>query len=321
MFSNNSKIISVGGFLPKRIVTNQELSQSLDTSDEWIQTRVGITQRHLAAPGEFTSDLAVEAAKMALKNASLSIKDIDAIVLATTTPDRTFPSTATIVQHKLGMQQGFAFDVQAVCAGFIYALSTADQFIKSGQANRILVIGAETTSRIINWQDRNTAVLFGDGAGAVILEATNEDSGILGTVLHSDGQYGKLLQVDGGVSTTQTTGHMVMEGREVFRHAVQKLASVATEVLEKTGHTKEDIDWFIPHQANQRIILATADHLGVSHDKVISTVAVHANTSAASIPLALSYAYEHGKIKRGDLILMDAMGGGFTWGAALVRSF
>ncbi len=319
MQSPKSKIISVGGYLPQRIITNHDLSSTLDTTDEWIQSRVGIAERHIAAPDELTSDLAVAAITQALKSAHLTIQDLDALIVATTTPDRTFPSTATIVQHKLEMSHGFAFDVQAVCAGFIYALSIADQFIKSGQAKRIAVVGAETMSRVLNWEDRNTAVLFGDGSGAVILEATQEDTGILGTILHSDGQYGDLLYVNGGVSLTQTTGHMVMEGREVYRHAIQKLAQVATEALEKTGYTKDDIDWFIPHQANQRIILATADHLGVPHDKIISTVAKHANTSAASIPLALNQAYQEGKIKRGDLILMDAMGGGFTWGAAVVR--
>jgi len=308
----------VGGYLPQRVVTNQELSTTLSTTDEWIQSRVGITQRHLAGSCELTSDLALHAAHQALKNASLSSQDMDLLIVATTTPDQTFPSTATILQHKLGMQKGFAFDVQAVCAGFIYALSIADQFIKSGQAKRALVVGAETLSRIVNWQDRNTAVLFGDGAGAVVLEAAQEE-GILKTLLHSDGQYGPLLHVNGGVSLTQTAGYMIMEGREVFRHAVHKLAQVAQEILETTGYTSEDINWFIPHQANQRIILATADHLGFPYSKIISTVAFHANTSAASIPLALNQAYQDNKIKRGDLILMDAMGAGLTWGAALLR--
>lgn len=319
-----SVIIGTGSYLPERILTNDELSKMVDTSDEWIVARSGIKQRHIAAEGELTSDLATKAAEAALESAGLTAEDIDLVLLATATPDDTFPATATTVQKNLGMRHGFAFDIQAVCTGFIYALATADNFIKAGQAKRALVIGAETFSRIIDWEDRTTCVLFADGAGAVILEAseeegTNQDRGILTTHLHADGEHRDLLYVDGGPSSTQTTGYLRMAGKEVFKHAVTNLASVVGEALEATGMTIEDIDWLVPHQANKRIIDGTGRKLKMSPEKVVVTVDRHGNTSAASVPLALDEAVRDGRIKRGEVLLLEAMGGGFTWGSALVR--
>ncbi|MCC3304778.1 beta-ketoacyl-ACP synthase III [Sneathiella sp. HT1-7] len=319
-----SVITATGSYLPKRIVTNDELSKRVDTTDEWIVARSGIKQRHIAADDELTSDLATHAAKAALEMAGLTPDDIDLIILATATPDETFPASATVVQKNLGMTRGFAFDVQAVCTGFLFALATADNFVKSGQVNRALVIGAETFSRILDWEDRTTCVLFADGAGAVILEAedgagTSDDRGILTSHLHSDGDKHDLLYVDGGPSSTQTTGFLRMEGREVFRHAVNNLASVVHEAMEATGLTTEDIDWLVPHQANKRIIDGTGRKLKLDPKKVVLTVDKHGNTSAASVPLALDEAVRDGRIKRGDLLLLEAMGGGFTWGSALVR--
>ncbi|OIQ93101.1 3-oxoacyl-[acyl-carrier-protein] synthase 3 [mine drainage metagenome] len=319
-----SRIIGVGGYLPERVVTNAELAARVDTSDEWIIERTGIRQRHVAAEGQKTSDLAIAAARKALAHAGLSGADLDLIVVATATPDNTFPATATRVQAALGMTGGFAFDVQAVCSGFIFALSTADNFVKSGQVKTALVIGAETFSRILDWEDRGTCVLFGDGAGAVVLRAedgrgTNQDNGILSTHLHSDGRHYDLLHVDGGPSSTQTVGHLRMEGREVFRHAVSNLAAVVDEALSHNGLSAQNLDWLVPHQANKRILEGTARKLHLSPDRVVMTVDRHANTSAASVPLALSEAVGDGRIKSGDLVLLEAMGGGFTWGAALVR--
>ncbi|WP_339715332.1 beta-ketoacyl-ACP synthase III [uncultured Sneathiella sp.] len=319
-----SVITATGSYLPKRILTNEELSTMVDTTDEWIVARSGIKQRHIAADGELTSDLATHAAKAALEMAGLTADDIDLIVLATATPDETFPATATVVQKNLGMTHGFAFDIQAVCTGFLYALATADNFIKAGQANRALVIGAETFSRILDWEDRTTCVLFADGAGAIVLEAeegagNSDDRGVLTSHLHSDGDKHDLLYVDGGPSSTQTTGYLRMEGREVFRHAVNNLASVVHEAMEATGLTTDDIDWLIPHQANKRIIDGTGRKLKLDPEKVVLTVDKHGNTSAASVPLALDEAVRDGRIKRGDLLLLEAMGGGFTWGSALVR--
>ncbi len=319
-----SVITATGSYLPERILTNDELSKMVDTTDEWIIARSGIKQRHIAAEGELTSDLATNAAKAALKAANLTADDIDLILVATATPDDTFPATATTVQRNLGMRHGFAFDIQAVCTGFIYALATADNFVKAGQANRALVIGAETFSRIIDWEDRTTCVLFADGAGAVILEAseeegTNQDRGILTSHLHADGEHRDLLYVDGGPSSTQTTGYLRMAGREVFKHAVTNLASVVGEALDATGLEADDIDWLIPHQANKRIIDGTGRKLKMPPEKVVVTVDRHGNTSAASVPLALDEAVRDGRVKRGDVLLLEAMGGGFTWGSALVR--
>ncbi|MBE9476054.1 MAG: ketoacyl-ACP synthase III [Proteobacteria bacterium] len=316
--------IGVGHYLPKRVVENAEFAKWLDTDDEWIQARTGIQRRHFAADGELTSDLAYEAACDALKDAGITATDIDAIVLATSTPDQTFPSTATKLQAKLGMNSGFAFDLQAVCAGFAYAMTMANSLIVAGQAKRILVIGAETFSRIMDWQDRTTCVLFGDGAGAVILEAqtgdgTSDDRGILSCDLNSDGRYNDILYVDGGVSSTQTTGVLKMQGREVFKHAVTKLASSGETALEKAGLTADDITWVIPHQANLRIIKNTAQKIGISMDRIVVTVQDHGNTSAASIPLALSVANKKGQIKRNDLLLTEAIGGGLAWGAIVLR--
>ncbi len=316
--------LGCGHYLPARVVENAEFEKTLDTNDEWIRTRSGIERRHFAADDEKTSDLAIAASRMALEDAGLSGADIDAIVLATATPDQTFPSTATRLQHAIGMTGGFAFDIQAVCAGFLYALANANALIVSGQAKRVLVVGAETFSRILNWEDRATAVLFGDGAGALILEAqpgtdTASDRGVLSSCLASDGQYNDLLYVDGGVSSTQSTGVLRMQGREVFKHAVSKLASAGEDVLQKAGLTVADIDWVIPHQANLRIIKATAQKLAIPMEKVVVTVQDHGNTSAASIPLALSVAHRSGRIKQGDLLLMEAIGGGLAWGAATLR--
>jgi 3-oxoacyl-[acyl-carrier-protein] synthase-3 len=316
--------IGVGHYLPSRVVENAEFEKWLDTNDEWIQARTGIQRRHFAADGELTSDLAYEAALDALNDAGISASDLDAIVLATSTPDQTFPSTATKLQAKLGMKNGFAFDLQAVCAGFAYAITIANSLIVSGQAKRILVIGAETFSRIMDWQDRTTCVLFGDGAGAMILEAqessgTSNDRGILSCDLHSDGNYNDILYVDGGVSSTQTAGVLKMQGKEVFKHAVTKLASSGGNALDAAGLTADDVSWIVPHQANLRIIKSTAQKMGVSMDRVVVTVQDHGNTSAASIPLAMSVANKKGQIKRDDLLLTEAIGGGLAWGAIVLR--
>lgn len=313
----------VGHYLPERIVPNSELETLVDTTDEWIRTRSGIERRHFVAEGENTSDLAVKAANAALKDAGLTADDIDAIVVATSTADFTFPSAATMVQAGLGMTRGFAFDVQAVCAGFVYALTNANALILSGQAKRVLVIGAETFSRILDFNDRATCVLFGDGAGALILEAQdgtgeNTDRGILACDLNSDGRYKDLLHVDGGVSTG-TSGHLRMQGREVFRHAVEKLAATAHTSLDKAGLTSDDVDWIVPHQANIRIISGTAKKMNVSMDRVVVTVQDHGNTSAASIPLALSVGKDRGQIKEGDIVVTEAIGGGLAWGSVLLR--
>ena len=313
----------IGHYLPDRIVSNTDLEAMVDTTDEWIRTRSGIERRHFAATGQMTSDLATRAARAALGDAGLDANDIDAIVVATSTPDLTFPSVATMVQGHLGMTRGFAFDVQAVCAGFVFALANAQALIVSGQATRVLVIGAETFSRLMDWTDRSTCVLFGDGAGAVVLEAgvgdgSNADRGILATDLNSDGRFKDLLYVDGGVSTG-TTGHLRMQGKEVFRHAVEKLARTAHTALGKIGLTGDDVDWIVPHQANLRIISATAQRMHVPMDRVVVTVQDHGNTSAASIPLALSVARDRGQVKPGDLIVTEAIGGGLTWGSVVIR--
>jgi len=316
--------IGCGHYLPERVVENAEFEKTLDTSDEWIRARTGIERRHFAAEGELTSDLAIKAARNALASAGIEASDLDAIVLATATPDQTFPSTATKLQHALHMNGGFAFDIQAVCAGFIYALSTANAMILAGQAKRVMVVGAETFSRIMDWTDRGTCVLFGDGAGALILEAQQgeggaADRGILSTDLHSDGAYNDLLYVDGGVSSTQTTGVLRMQGQEVFKHAVKKLVATGEVAMEAAGVTSADVDWVVPHQANLRIIARTAKKMGLSMDRIVQTVQDHGNTSAASIPMALSVAVERGQIKRGNLLLMEAIGGGLAWGAATLR--
>ncbi len=316
-------VIGVGHYLPDRIVPNAEFEKTLDTTDEWIKSRSGIERRHFAAPGQTTSDLATEAAYAALKMAGLSGNDVDAIVLATSTADLTFPSAATMVQAKIGNTKGYAFDIQAVCAGFAYALTNANALIVSGQADRVLVIGAETFSRIMDWTDRSTCVLFGDGAGALLLEAqtgegTIDDRGILSTDLNSDGSHRDLLYVDGGVST-QSTGVLKMQGQEIFKHAVEKLAQTAHTALDKVGLGADDVDWVVPHQANIRIIKSTARKLGVGMDRVIVTVQDHGNTSAASIPLALSVGVANGQIKRGDLLVTEAIGGGLAWGAVVLR--
>ena len=314
----------IGHYLPERCVPNAEFEASLDTSDEWIRARSGIERRHFAAEGETTSDMAIKAARAALDNAGLSPADIDAVIVATSTPDLTFPSVATMVQAGLGMPGGFAFDVQAVCAGFIYALSTANAHILSGQASRVLVIGAETFSRIMDWTDRSTCVLFGDGAGALVLEAqdgtgSSDDRGVLAVDLHSDGRFRDLLYVDGGVSRTQTAGVLRMEGPEVFRHAVEKLAETAHAALRRADLSAGDVDWIVPHQANLRIISRTAQKMNVGMDRVIVTVQDHGNTSAASIPLALSVGRARGQIKTGDLLVAEAIGGGLAWGAVVLR--
>jgi 3-oxoacyl-[acyl-carrier-protein] synthase-3 len=318
-------VVGTGHYLPERVVENAEFEAmpELDTTDEWIRTRSGIERRHFAAEDETTSDMAARAAEAALADAGLTADDVDAIVVATSTADLTFPSAATMVQAKLGMTRGFAFDVQAVCAGFVYALSNANALLASGQAERVLVIGAETFSRIMDWSDRSTCVLFGDGAGALLLEAqeqpgTSEDRGILSTDLNSDGRYKDLLYVDGGVST-QSTGHLRMQGNQVFRHAVEKLASTANTALERAGLAATDVDWIVPHQANIRIIQGTAKKMGLSMDNVVVTVQDHGNTSAASIPLALSVGKARGQIKQGDLIVTEAIGGGLAWGAVVLR--
>ncbi len=318
-----SQIAGCGSYLPSRIVTNAELDKRVDTTDEWIRQRTGIHERRVAADNELTSDLGGNAAEEALAMARLSGADLDLIICATATPDETFPATATRIQERLGMRQGAAFDVQAVCAGFIYALAVADNFLRLGQARNALVIGAETFSRLLDWEDRTTCVLFGDGAGAVVLQAAEGngaiESGVLSTHLYSDGRHHDALYVDGGPSSTGTVGHVRMEGREVFRHAVVRMAEAIDAALEANGMNSGDIDWLVPHQANRRIIDAMARRLNMPEDRVVVTVDRHANTSAASIPLALCEAVGDQRIRSGDLILMEAMGGGFTWGSALVR--
>ena len=320
--TRRSVITGTGSALPKRVVSNQELAEQVETSDEWIVERSGIRQRYIAGEGETTSSLATDAARAALAAAGLEGHQIGLIVLATATPDQTFPASATIVQDALGANGGIAFDVAAVCSGFLYALGVADSMLRTGMADRALVIGAETMSRILDWNDRSTCVLFGDGAGAVVLEArevAEDGPGLLVTHLHADGAHNQLLYVDGGPSSTQTVGHIRMKGREVFRHAVTNLADVLGNVLTDQGFAPSDIDWVVPHQANQRIIDATAKKLGLPAERVVLTVDRHANTSAASVPLALDTAVRDGRIKPGDLIVLEAMGGGFTWGASLVR--
>ena len=319
-----SVIRSVGAYLPKRVMTNDDFSRIVETTDEWITERTGIKQRHIAADDELTSDLGIAAAKQALVRSGIDPGDIDLIICATATPDRTFPATAVRIQAGLGITNGAAFDVQAVCSGFVYAMTTADNFLKTGQFKRAIVVGAETFSRILDWSDRGTCVLFGDGAGAVVLEAqpqkgTREDRGIHSTRIRSDGRYEDLLYVDGGPGSTKTTGHLRMNGREVFRHAVQKISGVIEETLVQTGYAAEEIDLYVPHQANQRILDGIAKRLGVDPKKIMSTLAKHGNTSAASIPLALNQAFEEHRLKEGNLVLMEAMGGGFTWGAVLAR--
>jgi 3-oxoacyl-[acyl-carrier-protein] synthase-3 len=321
-----SVVLGCGSYLPVRILSNDELAKSIETSDEWIVQRTGIRERHIAAAGELTSDLALHAARAALVNAHVEANSIDLIVLATSTPDQTFPATAVSVQAGLGITHGAAFDLQAVCSGFVYALSIADSMLKSGGFKRSLVIGAETFSRILDWNDRTTCVLFGDGAGALVLEAqpqqppgTQGDRGLLTTHLRSDGRFKSKLYVDGGPSSTQTVGHLRMEGRDVFKHAIAMITDVIDDAFKATGTSAADIDWFVPHQANKRIIDGSAHKLGITPDKVVITVDRHGNTSAASIPLALTDAVADRRIKRGNLILLEAMGGGFTWGSALLR--
>ena len=319
-----SVVLGYGSYLPERILTNAELAKMVDTSDEWIIQRTGIKQRHIAAEGEFTSHLGLKAAQVAIANAGIDTQSIDLIVLATSTPDNTFPATAVAIQNGLGINHGAAFDLQAVCSGFIFALATADNFLKTGAFKRALVIGAETFSRILDWNDRGTCVLFGDGAGAVVLEAqsqagTSADRGILTTHLRSDGRHKDKLFVDGGPSSTQTVGHLRMEGREVFKHAVGMITDVIVDAFDATGTTADGIDWLVPHQANKRIIDASAKKLHIAPQKVVLTVDRHGNTSAASIPLALAAAADDGRIKKNDLLMLEAMGGGFTWGSALLR--
>ncbi len=314
-------VTGVGAYLPERIVTNAEMAKLVDTSDEWIVERTGISQRHIAADGEYTSDLAMAAGKRAMADAGMDASDIDMVIVATATPDETFPATAVKVQAGLGITQGAAFDIQAVCSGFVYGFSVADNLIRGGMSKNVLLIGAETFSRILDWEDRTTCVLFGDGAGAVVLrgEQGAGDRGIIASKLRSDGTKHDLLYVDGGPSMTQTTGKLRMRGKDVFKHAVKNLADIVEEVFEGTDLSPSDIDWIVPHQANRRILDATARKLGISPDKVVVTVQDHGNTSAASVPLALERAVRDGRIKRGDLVLLEAMGGGFTWGASLVR--
>lgn len=320
-----SVVLGCGSYLPEQVVTNAQLAARIDTSDEWIVQRTGIRERHVAAEGEFTSHLAIKAAQAALSDAGVDAQSIELIVLATSTPDNTFPATAVAVQHGLGINHGAAFDLQAVCSGFVFALATADNFLRTGAYKRALVIGAETFSRILDWNDRGTCVLFGDGAGAVVLEAQEQpgkaatDRGIVTTHLRSDGRHKAKLFVDGGPSSTQTVGHLRMEGREVFKHAVGMITDVIVDAFAATGLNADSIDWFVPHQANKRIIDASAHKLHIAPEKVVLTVDRHGNTSAASIPLALSVARRDGRIKKGDLVLLEAMGGGFTWGSALVR--
>jgi 3-oxoacyl-[acyl-carrier-protein] synthase-3 len=317
-------VLGCGSYLPQKVLTNAELAARIDTSDEWIVQRTGIRQRHIAADDEFTSHLAINAARAALADAGVDAQSIDLIVLATSTPDNTFPATAVAVQHGLGINHGAAFDLQAVCSGFVFALATADNFLRSGAFKRALVIGAETFSRILDWNDRTTCVLFGDGAGAVVLEGREQpgassDRGVLTTHLRSDGRHKAKLYVDGGPGSTKTVGHLKMEGREVFKHAVGMITDVIVDAFKATGTTADDLDWFIPHQANKRIIDASAHKLHIAPQKVVLTVDMHGNTSAASIPLALCVAVRDGRVKKGDLLMLEAMGGGFTWGSALVR--
>ncbi len=319
-----SRIVGCGSYLPARIVTNAELAQRVDTTDEWIVQRTGIRQRHVATESETTSVLGLKAAQAALADAGMEPAEVDLIIVATATPDHTFPATATQIQAALGIAGGVAFDLQAVCSGFVFALATADKFLSTGAARTALVIGAETFSRILDWEDRTTCVLFGDGAGAVVLraepgEGTLADRGVLATHIRSDGRYKDKLYVDGGPGSTKTVGFLRMEGKEVFRHAVQNLAETVRHTFAETGLSGADIDWFVPHQANRRIIDATADKLGIGHDRVVVTVDRHGNTSAASIPLALAEAHRDGRIRPGQLVLIEAMGGGFTWGSALIR--
>ncbi|HET7157339.1 MAG TPA: beta-ketoacyl-ACP synthase III [Hyphomicrobiaceae bacterium] len=319
-----SVIRGVGAYLPKRVMTNDDLALLVDTTDEWIKERTGIEQRHIADDGELTSDLGIAASRQALVRSGIDPTDIDLIICATATPDRTFPATAVKIQAGLGITKGAAFDVQAVCSGFIYGLNIADNFIKTGQSKRVLVVGAETFSRILDWKDRGTCVLFGDGAGAVVLEAqsqvgSREDRGILATRIRSDGRFEDLLYVDGGPGSTKTTGLLRMNGREVFRHAVQKISSVIEETLVTTGYAPAEIDLYVPHQANKRILDGIGKKLGIPPNKVVVTLAKHGNTSAASVPLALNQAFEDHRLREGGLVLMEAMGGGFTWGAVLAR--
>ena len=324
MTVTRSVVLGCGSYLPERVLTNEELARKVDTSDAWIVQRTGIRERHIAAPGELTSDMGLKAAQAALAASGLEAKAIDLIVLATATPDNTFPASAVSIQAGLGITHGAAFDLQAVCSGFVYGLAVADSLLRAGSFKRALVVGAETYSRILDWTDRTTCVLFGDGAGAVVLEAQpqaggNKDRGVLTTHLRSDGRYKTKLFVDGGPASTGTVGHVRMEGREVFRHAVAMITDVIEDAFKATGYSADDIDWFVPHQANKRIIDGSAHKLGIAPAKVVTTVDRHGNTSAASIPLALSVAVGDGRIKRGDLVLLEAMGGGFTWGSALVR--
>ncbi len=319
-----SVVAGIGAYLPENVVTNADLAARVETTNEWIVQRTGIERRHIAADGETTSVLGLRAAEAALRDARLTAADIDLVVVATSTPDYTFPSVATQIQAGLGMNHGAAFDVQAVCSGFVFAVATADKFLTSGSHRRALVIGAETFSRLLDWEDRTTCVLFGDGAAGIVLEAqesegTNQDRGVLTSHLRSDGRYRDKLFVDGGPSTTGTTGHLRMAGKEVFRHAVGMVADVVEDAFAATGTTPDDLDWFVPHQANRRIIDAAADKLGIAREKTVVTVDRHANTSAASIPLALCEARTDGRIKDGDLVMIEAMGGGFTWGSALIR--
>ena len=312
-------IRGTGRYLPERVVENSWFEDKIETSDEWIRARTGIERRHFAAEGETTSQMAVKAAQAALDRAGVAANDIDAIIVATSTPDLTFPSVATMIQAKIGLRTGFAFDVQAVCAGFVFALANADGLIRSGQAERVLVIGAETFSKLMDWEDRGTCVLFGDGAGAVVLEAATGERGILATDLNSDGSYRDILYVDGGVATTGTAGKLRMQGNILFRHAVEKLADTAHRAIDKAGLTADDVDWLVPHQANARIIAATAQRMHLPMEKVILTVADHGNTSAASIPLALSVADDAGRFKEGDVVVTEAIGGGLSWGAVVLR--
>lgn len=316
----NSKIISAGSYLPKKIITNFDLAKKVDTSDEWIFERTGISQRHIAHKDELTSDISLQASKNAISKAGIDVLDIDMIILATTTPDLTFPATATIVQSKLGAKNAFAFDIQAVCSGFVYALNIANNFIKTGQVKNALVIGADTLSKIVDWNDRNSCVLFGDGAGAVILSATNDqNSGILSNQLHSDGNLVDILKTSGGTGLTTDSGYIEMSGREVFKHAVEKMSQCVIKSLEKVNLTVDDINLLVPHQANARILSAVGKKLGLSQEKVIMTVKNHANTSAASIPLALDFAIDNNKIAKGDIVVMEALGGGLTWGSIVAR--
>ena len=314
-----SRVVGQGSYLPERVLTNAEIATFVDTDDEWIRARTGITERHIAADGETTSDLGHKAALAALEDAGLTPDDIDLIVVATTTADLVFPSTAALIQNRLGIRHGAAFDIQAVCSGFIYGLAVTDGLLKGGVFNRALVIGAETMSRILNWEDRTTCVLFGDGAGAWVLERSEGDKGILGYDLRCEGRYTDLLKTTGGISSTQSSGQLTMKGPAVFKHAVLKISNSMERLIERENVAIEDIDWFVPHQANQRILEGVADKLGISRDRVISTVAKHGNTSAASVPLAFSQAVSDGRIKPGDLCLLEALGGGLTWGSALVR--